>query len=99
MSSRIVRHPLFHLFFTVLLTGNLAWGQESRATVLGRVTDPSGALVVGAKVRATNVAMNTTGASVTNDQGNYEIPYLLPGLYRVEVELPVSRKPFATTSN
>ncbi|MFB3830205.1 MAG: carboxypeptidase regulatory-like domain-containing protein [Bryobacteraceae bacterium] len=66
--------------------------QESRASLLGRVIDPSGALVVGAAVRATNVETNTTASSVTNEQGNYEIPYLLPGIYRVEVELSGFKK-------
>ncbi len=49
-------------------------------------------MIVGAKVRATNVAMNTTASSVTNEQGNYEIPYLVPGIYRIEVELSGFKK-------
>jgi hypothetical protein len=76
----------------VLAGSSLAWGQESRAAVLGRVTDPSGAVIVGTKVMATNVAMNTRAASVTNEHGNYEIPYLLPGMYRAEVELAGFKK-------
>jgi hypothetical protein len=36
--------------------------------------------------------MNTTAASETNDLGNYEIPYLLPGIYRVEVEFSGFKK-------
>jgi len=71
----------------LLLAPPAVTGQEARATILGRVTDPSGALVVGAKVQATNTATNRTAVSVTNEQGNYEIPYLLPGLYKVQVEL------------
>ena len=66
--------------------------QESRATILGRVADSSGAVVVGAKVQATNVATNTGAASVTNEQGNYEMPYLLPGVYKVQVELTGFKK-------
>ncbi len=62
--------------------------QESRATLLGRVVDPAGAVVLGAKVRAIHIATNTGGSSETNEQGYYEIPYLTPGLYRVEVEMP-----------
>lgn len=66
--------------------------QESRATILGRVADTSGALVVGAKVQATNIATNVTAGSVTNDQGNFEIPYLLPGVYKVQVEMAGFKK-------
>ncbi|MBI4875501.1 MAG: TonB-dependent receptor [Acidobacteria bacterium] len=67
-------------------------GQESRATIVGTVTDSSGALVVGAKVRTTLVAAGTVVSSVTNEQGYYEVPYLLPGVYRVEVELQGFKK-------
>ncbi len=49
--------------------------------------DSSGALVVGARVHAVNTATNTSASSVTNQEGNYEIPYLLPGIYRVSTEL------------
>jgi len=64
-----------------------AHSQESRGTILGRILDPSGAVVVGAQVHAINVATNTGASSVTNQEGNYEIPYLLPGIYRVTAEL------------
>ncbi len=86
MSARAVWIKLLYLPIAVLLSGDLCFGQESRATIIGRVMDPSGALVVGAKVQAVNVATNTGGSSVTNESGNYEIPYLLPGVYRVSVE-------------
>ena len=61
--------------------------QESRGSILGRVTDSTDAVVLGARVAATNLATNTVVSSTTNESGNYEIPYLLPGRYRVEVEL------------
>src|ERR1041384_4339594 len=61
--------------------------QESRATLIGRTTDPSGAVVAGATVRATNTATNATVTTTSNESGNYEIPYLLPGDYRVAVEM------------
>lgn len=73
--------------FCLLFTG-LCYGQESRATIIGRVTDQSGGFVPGAQVEAVNLATNVPASSVTNDSGNYEMPYLLPGLYRVKVEMP-----------
>jgi len=39
--------------------------QESRATIIGRAIDPTGALVSGATVQATNTATNATAKSVT----------------------------------
>src|SRR2546430_10907684 len=65
---------------------SLCHGQESRASLIGRVADQSGGAVPGAKVQATNLATGTNSSSVTNSEGSYEIPYLLPGVYRVAVE-------------
>lgn len=63
-----------------------ALGQEYRATVVGTVTDPSGAPVSGAKVSITNIESGVTVNSAANDRGRYVIPYLLPGRYRLRVE-------------
>jgi hypothetical protein len=56
------------------------------ATLTGRVTDPSGAVMAGVKVEATNVETNVTYAGETNGQGLYNIPNLPPGTYRVTVQ-------------
>jgi len=76
----------------LLTAASLAWGQETRATIVGRIIDPSGAVVVGAKVHATNTAQNARVSSVVNEQGYYEISYLIPGTYRVEVEIAGFKK-------
>ncbi len=60
--------------------------QEVRGTILGRVTDPTGGVVAGARVRAVNIDSNVAIPAETNSEGNYEAPYLLPGRYRVVVE-------------
>ncbi len=65
----------------------IGWCQEARGAILGRITDASGAIIPGARIRATNLATNTTASSVSNQEGNFEIPYLLPGSYRVTAEL------------
>ena len=67
-------------------------GQESRATIIGRVTDPSGAAVAGATVRATHTATNSPVASKTNEGGNYESPYLLVGDFVITVEMAGFKK-------
>ncbi len=85
MSLQAVRMRFVHLLVSGLLAGGLCLGQESRATIIGRVADPTGALVPGANVRAVNLATNAGASSVTNQGGNFEIPYLLPGLYKVTV--------------
>ena len=68
------------------LTTALSVAQESRGGILGRITDPSGAAVAQAKITATNLATNTQVSSRSNVEGNFEIPYLLPGTYRVAAE-------------
>jgi hypothetical protein len=69
-----------------LLISLWAAAQDTRATLLGRVTDSSGGVVAGATVRARNVQTNATVAAQTNGEGNYALPYLLPGAYRLTVE-------------
>ena len=61
--------------------------QESRGTITGTVIDASRAVVPGATVTITNVAMGTNTSVVTNEQGFFQAPYLIPGTYRVTVEL------------
>ncbi len=60
--------------------------QTGRGTILGSVTDASGAAVGGAKVSIVNVGTNSTIAAITNAQGFYTTPAINPGNYRVTVE-------------
>lgn len=63
-----------------------ALAQDTRATLLGRVIDSSGAVVAGASVRAQNVETNNVVTAQTNAEGNYSVPYLLPGTYKLTIE-------------
>ena len=63
-----------------------AAAQESRGTIVGRVTDQTGAAIPGANVTVTSQAMGTKQAAQTNETGAYQAAYLIPGLYSVEVE-------------
>ncbi|HYH84287.1 MAG TPA: TonB-dependent receptor [Pyrinomonadaceae bacterium] len=60
--------------------------QAAVATLRGIVTDPNGAVVVGATVRATQTATGTSRETQTNDEGVYVLPNLTPGEYEVRVE-------------
>ena len=64
------------------------FAQEFRGTVLGRVTDPSGAVVPGAAVSVTNEETNVRVDAKSNADGNFNIPFLLPAKYTVRVEAP-----------
>ncbi|NOT59065.1 MAG: carboxypeptidase regulatory-like domain-containing protein, partial [Acidobacteria bacterium] len=72
--------------FTVSLyvTG---YAQESRAVIVGRVTDASGAAVAGAKVTAKSLDTNVTTSSVCNAEGSFQLNYLQPGPYKLSVEM------------
>lgn len=70
----------------VLLLSSSLYGQEFRATLTGRVLDPSEAPIVSAKVRVTNTGTNETRDAVTDSQGNYTVPFLRPGIYSVRAE-------------
>jgi len=66
-----------------------AFGQNDRASITGRVTDPSGANVVGASVKVTNVNTGATFDATTNDDGRFVVPSILQvGIYRVEASKP-----------
>ncbi len=59
--------------------------QDARGTIFGKVTDPTGAVLPGAKVVVTNQLMGTKVTLTTNTEGMYLAPMLSPGTYSVEV--------------
>jgi Carboxypeptidase regulatory-like domain/TonB dependent receptor len=64
----------------------VCFAQESRGVVLGRVSDPSGAGVPGAKVIAQSLDTGVSISTVCNEEGVYQINYLQPGPYKISVE-------------
>jgi len=68
-----------------LLLFSISLQAQDRATLTGTVTDPSGAAVPNAAVKATNTATNQASDTKTTSDGIYTIPYLAPGIYDVEV--------------
>jgi hypothetical protein len=72
------------LFLSLSLAAG-ASAQQGRGTILGTVTDTTGAVIPGATVTVTNTATNVTTAVVSNSDGNYAAPNLLVGGYTVTV--------------
>jgi hypothetical protein len=62
--------------------------QSQFGSIAGIITDPSGAPVAGATVRATNQGTNVGFSSVTTSFGDYLIGGLLPGIYTVSTHNP-----------
>ena len=75
------------LALAVLALPAVAGAQETRGRITGRVTDATKGAIPGATVTVTNPARNTTVTVTTNDQGLFQANFLLPGTYKVTVEL------------
>jgi len=73
-----------------------AWGQAVRATLVGRVTDQTGAVVPGAKLTLTNTGTNETHAVVVTGNGEFVFPQLAPGQYMLATEHGGFRKDVRT---
>jgi hypothetical protein len=78
---------LFKLLPAFLLCA-AAFGQTTATTILGAVTDATGASIAGARVTAKNVATNVVSSTVTTGAGDYTIPQVDVGEYTVTVEAP-----------
>ena len=63
-----------------------ASAQETRGTIFGTVKDTSGGVLAGMSVVVVNEDTNVSNETVTNERGGFEVPYLLPGSYRVTVQ-------------
>jgi Carboxypeptidase regulatory-like domain len=72
----------------VCLCADLSVAQTSTTTLSGTVYDPSGAVVGGAEVTATNDATGVSFKQVTNEAGLYSFPSIGVGMYSVTVEIP-----------
>lgn len=60
--------------------------QSTNASLTGRVTDPSKAVIADARVAVINTSTRTHYEGVTNETGSYYVTNLPPGTYRIEVE-------------
>ncbi|HYP28377.1 MAG TPA: TonB-dependent receptor [Blastocatellia bacterium] len=72
----------------VLVLVSPASAQSNKGTIVGTVTDPSGAVVSGATVTVTNVNTNAERTVMTGDDGTYTVPLLDIGNYKVAVSAP-----------
>src|SRR5579871_3731923 len=63
----------------------LAFGQAS-ATINGRVVDQTGAVLPNATVTVSNSSAGVTRTTVTNAEGLYSVPALVPGNYDVKAD-------------
>jgi len=84
---------IFVLLLATALPG-LIFGQGATGAINGTVTDPTGAVVPGARIILHNVATGAERSAVTNSTGVYVFPDVLPGQYTLQV----TKQGFNTTT-
>ena len=94
MTQARVVQSLFVCLALILAPAAPGWAaaQDARGTITGTIVDASKSVLPGASVTVTNIAMGTDASAVTSAEGFFQIPYLIPGAYRVAVELAGFKK-------
>src|SRR4051794_36909572 len=94
---------LCSLSIALLTTTQFARAQEVTASIVGTITDQSGAAVAGATVKANSVERGLAYTAVTNQDGLYRISQVPAGTYKLTVEKQgfssVSHEAFVLTVN
>ncbi len=74
----------FARFLSILAAITPLLAQTPSASVVGRVTDASGAVVPAVTIKVLNVDTRVSRQSASNDVGDFTVPYLNPGRYELE---------------
>ncbi len=74
------------LSFALAVVSLAAQSSTGTATMIGAVTDTTGAIVPGAKITVTNAGAGFVFTSVTTSEGTWYIPNLNPGSYQLRIE-------------
>lgn len=80
------RSLLWVVGFTVLLTPEFGRAQTPTGTVVGTITDETGAVLPGAAINIRDVATDSVRNTTTSSAGAYEFSTLRPGTYEVSAE-------------
>jgi carboxypeptidase family protein/TonB-dependent receptor-like protein len=83
-NSNFRRLFFFPLLFTLLVTAT--WAQSFRGSIRGKVVDPSGSVIAGAKVTAKNIATGLQREATSGADGGYVLAELPAGTYTVTAE-------------
>jgi hypothetical protein len=77
----------FSVWLSIFLLCSFAlWSAEPTGKIAGNILDPSGAVVLGAKITVTNLDTGLTRDTLSNSDGGYLFPLLPAGRYSVTVE-------------
>jgi hypothetical protein len=72
-------------FASLLLVVSSSAQSAIYGTIVGTVTDKTGAAVPGATVTVTDIAKGTVTSQKTNAAGDFTVPYLVPDVYNVKI--------------
>ena len=86
LNNRLLTRIWITFFGVVLMLLPAANAQTFYGTIVGSVTDASGAAVPETKVTLINTGTNDERTTVTTASGDYRFPNLVPGAYRVNFE-------------
>ncbi|MEE2822089.1 MAG: TonB-dependent receptor, partial [Acidobacteriota bacterium] len=84
--SSFVRVASFCLA-TILLVPIVGLSQTTSGTILGTVTDETGGILPGVEVTVTNVDRGETRLAISDDEGRYRVPEVIPGNYEIAAAL------------
>jgi hypothetical protein len=91
-SARVRWSLLYPVVLVGLLFPTLMAAQGATGRILGRVSDPSGAVLSGAKVTLTNQATGVSRDTQTNETGDYTFVNVPPATYQASFELTGFKK-------
>jgi len=77
---------MFAIALFAIFASSLGYAQTTFGTIVGAVTDASGASVPEAQVTLTNIGTSAKRNTVTGSEGLYQFPNVTPGAYRLEIE-------------
>ena len=80
-----MRKSTFQLTLSLLFCAMAVRSQTATGSIVGTVTDSSGAAVASAKVTVTNASTNSKSEVISNAEGDFTAPLLPPGSYSIAV--------------
>jgi hypothetical protein len=85
VQTRFANSALFAVLVVLLAFPLAMHAQTYYGTIVGNVTDASGAALPGAQVTVKNTGTNNVSTAVTSRQGSYSVPQLPVGNYEVHI--------------
>src|SRR5215210_1224387 len=93
---KTARDSLLAILLTSLLSFQATAQTATTTSISGLVTDPQGAIVIGATVTLKDQVTNQERTSVTSDEGKYTFSNLVAGTYNLTISAPGFKKAVIT---